>query len=85
MALAGRGPDNWHILISHLTNREYYQKEEILSARTKLNVAFLQGAIVVAALIGYSFQSWTAFFLIAAVLIVLAMYGRDIRPGSGRR
>jgi hypothetical protein len=56
-----------------------------LSARTKLNIAFIQGALLVAALVGWSFNSWTAFFLIAAVLIVLAIYAGNIRPGSRRQ
>jgi hypothetical protein len=56
-----------------------------LSARTKLNAAFIQGAILVAALIGWTCQSLTAFLLSAAVLIALATYAGDIRSGPRKR
>jgi hypothetical protein len=50
-----------------------------LSARNKLNVAAMHGAIVVAALVGWAFGSWLAFLLTLAVLIATAFHSRTIR------
>jgi ABC-type Co2+ transport system permease subunit len=56
-----------------------------LSARKKLNVAFINGALVVAALIGIVFRSWTVFLIVAVVLVIGAIYGGDVRQGPKRR
>jgi hypothetical protein len=55
-----------------------------MGARTKLNLSAVNGCLVVAAVVGLLFQSWTAFLVIAAILIVGDLYIGSIRP-SGRR
>lgn len=59
-----------------------------MGARTKLNAAVFRAAIVVASIIGMSFQSWTAFALAIAVLLGAAFHAGDLRPyrsGLNRR
>ena len=56
-----------------------------MSARTKLNVAAVQGAIVVAALVGWAAGSWAVFLLATAVLIGTAWHSGAIRTGRLRR
>jgi len=51
-----------------------------MGARQKLNVAYVQGGLIVAALIGTLAQSWVAFAVSSAVLITLAWHGGEIRP-----
>ena len=55
-----------------------------LSARTKLNAAYVLGSTAIAALVGAIFQSWAAFFIAAALLIALCFVDGTIRP-KGRR
>lgn len=56
-----------------------------MSARKKLNQAYVNGALVIAAVVGLATQSWTAFVLATAFLVVAALYAGDIRPTSRRR
>ena len=56
-----------------------------MGARQKLNVAFVNGALIVAAVAGVVFKSWAVFVVTAAVLIAGAVYGGDVRPGPRRR
>jgi ABC-type antimicrobial peptide transport system permease subunit len=56
-----------------------------MGARTKLNSASVNGAIVVAALIGYATGSWDIFWLALLVLMASSLYSGAIRPGRGRR
>ena len=46
-----------------------------MGARDKLNLMFLGGALVVAAVIGAVLNSWGAFCLAALVLIFLSLVG----------
>ncbi len=55
-----------------------------MSARHKLNQAVIQGCLIVAALVGLLFQSWTVFLLAAAVLVGLSVHSGEIR-GPARR
>ena len=43
-----------------------------MSARTKLNAVAIQGAIAVAAIIGWVCESWIVFLVAAVVLIITA-------------
>ena len=51
-----------------------------MSARTKLNAAAIQGAIIVAALVGWAFGSWAMFLLTIVVLLATAFHSGAIRP-----
>ena len=55
-----------------------------MGARTKLNVATVNGCLVMAAIVGLLFQSWTVFFIVAAILIAGDLYIGSIRP-AGRQ
>ena len=55
-----------------------------MGARTKLNQAYLNGTLVIAAAIGLFAQSWMAFVIAALIGIGLSLYAGEIRP-SGRR
>jgi hypothetical protein len=55
-----------------------------MPARQKLNSAALKGAVVVAALIGGLAESWTAFVVAVAVLVVGALLSGDLRPTPRR-
>jgi hypothetical protein len=50
-----------------------------VSARKKLNYAYLNGAIVVAGLVGGLTGSWPVFFIAATALCVGAIYAGDVR------
>ena len=56
-----------------------------MSARRKLNAAFFNGSIIVAAVVGLLFGSWAAFALVLALLLVGSLLAGDIRLGKGRR
>jgi hypothetical protein len=56
-----------------------------MSARTKLNVAFLNGSVIAAAVIGLLFQSWALFILILVVLVIGNLVAGEIRPDSRSR
>jgi hypothetical protein len=60
-------------------------EEERMSARRKLNAAFFNGSIIVAAVIGLLFESWTAFAVVLALLLVGSLLAGEIRPGNRRR
>lgn len=51
-----------------------------MGARHKLNEIFFGGSIVFAALVGLASQSWSAFALVLAVLLVLQVAEGNIRP-----
>jgi hypothetical protein len=50
-----------------------------LSARHKLNVANVNGALIIAAFAGLVLESWLVFVVVAVVLIACAMHNGDIR------
>ena len=55
-----------------------------MGARQKLNGAYVNGALVVAAVLGLMTGSWTIFIFAGAVLIGIAIYDGDIRSHSHR-
>lgn len=64
---------------------EYREEVCLLAARQKLNVAFVNGALIIAAVAGVVFKSWAAFVVTSVVLIGGAIYCGDVRPGPRRR
>ncbi len=50
-----------------------------MSARTKLNVAAFNGAIVVAGVVGALAQSWWVFGLLTTGLLLLAIHAGETR------
>lgn len=56
-----------------------------MSARKKLNRANVNGAVVIAAVVGVATQSWTVFVSATLFLVVAALYAGDIRPHGRRR
>ena len=55
------------------------------TARRKLNVAYLNGCLLVALLFGAIAQSWLVFGIALAVTIGCGVHGGEIRPTAGRR
>lgn len=53
-----------------------------MGARTKLNVAYINGSLIVAAGFGVCCESLTAFCLAAGIMILLQTLGGGIRPGA---
>ena len=51
-----------------------------MGAREKLNAAYLNGSLLLAAVAGCLVESWLVFVLTLAVLLVLNLYAREIRP-----
>ncbi len=52
-----------------------------MSARTKLNIAFINGSVFIAAIAGGIAESWAVFWFVAIVLIAGDVYLGYIRPG----
>ena len=55
-----------------------------MGARTKLNAAYLNGALIMAVVIGLSCNSWNAFVVTAVVLTVLSACIGNIRGSFSR-
>ncbi len=53
-----------------------------MGARRKLNSAYFNGCLVVAGLLGWLTESWTAFLVALVVLVGTAWNCGDIRPGQ---
>lgn len=53
-----------------------------MGARTKLNAAYLNGALLFASMIGFGLQSWSAFIVTAGLLIAVQTVVGGIRPGA---
>jgi hypothetical protein len=50
-----------------------------MGARHKLNQAYLNGALVIAAVVGAASQSWTVFWLAALFAAGSSLYAGNIR------
>ena len=53
-----------------------------MNARRKLNQANVNGALLLALVVGWMFQSLSAFIIAAIFFVVTAMYTHDIRPSG---
>jgi hypothetical protein len=53
-----------------------------MGARQKLNAAYFQGSVVVAAVAGLLADSWPVFFITLAVLVGANLCAGDIRPNN---
>jgi hypothetical protein len=53
-----------------------------MGARDKLNVSYVNGSLLIAAVVGVVTGSWLIFGLAAAVLVAGNVMAGDIRPGS---
>lgn len=56
-----------------------------MGVRTRLNQAYFNGSLLIAALLGLLAQSWPLFSLALAVLLASNLYLREIRPGRHTR
>lgn len=56
-----------------------------MSARTKLNVAHFNGALVISAAFGWLSNSWAVFLVVLAATVACAVHRGRIRPTAGRR
>lgn len=55
-----------------------------MGARNKLNVAYFNGAVIVAAFLGLAVQSWPVFFGALIVLLIGNLIGGGIRPTGSK-
>jgi hypothetical protein len=55
-----------------------------MGARQKLNVAHLNGGLLIAAFVGIACDSWTLFVIVLIVSVISACYTGDIRPNPRR-
>ncbi len=56
-----------------------------MSARHKLNQACVNGALLLAGLVGACAESWTVFITLMVILVGLSIHAGDIRTTSTRR
>ncbi len=56
-----------------------------MGARQKLNSAYVNGALLLATVVGAGCGSFTAFVLAALFFMASSLYTGDLRPGSGPR
>lgn len=56
-----------------------------MGARQKLNSANVNGALVLAMIVGVCFESLNAFIVAALFFIASSFYTGDLRAGPGRR
>tara|TARA_R110002072_G_scaffold191909_1_gene348624 strand:+ start:2650 stop:2850 length:201 start_codon:yes stop_codon:yes gene_type:complete len=56
-----------------------------MSARHKLNQACVNGALLLAGLVGACAESWTVFLTLLVILVGLSIHAGDIRTSSTRR
>lgn len=65
---------------------KHREGEEVrVGVRKKLNAANVNGALLVAGIIGSLTGSWVIFGVALAGLLISGVLGGDIRPGGGRR
>ncbi len=55
-----------------------------MGAREKLNAAYLNGCLIIAAVVGLASGSWVVFGAVLAVLVGGALYSGEIRPRRRR-
>lgn len=55
-----------------------------MGARTKLNQAYVNGALIVAIVIGVLFNSWTLFGVALVYYLASSVHSGNIRLASGR-
>jgi len=56
-----------------------------MGARNKLNAAYVNGAVIVAGLIGLLIQSWRIFVIALIVLLIGGLLSGGIRPQGRKR
>ena len=56
-----------------------------MGARHKLNEAFVNGALIVATIVGLLAESWLVFSLVFGGLFILKLYSGDIRVNRQNR
>lgn len=56
-----------------------------MSARRKLNRAYVNGSFIVAGIAGMATGSWVVFLVAAGILLTLNVANGEIRPPRGRR
>jgi hypothetical protein len=56
-----------------------------MAARRKLNQAYFNGAMFLAALVGFVAQSWTVFVIAAAIGVAGSLVGGELRLASPNR
>ncbi len=55
-----------------------------MGARQKLNTAYFNGGLMLAAVVGFAANSWWVFFLVLTFTMAASIYSGNIRPASSR-
>lgn len=55
-----------------------------MGARSKLNAAYVNGAIIIASVLGFALQSWAIFFLVLIVGLAGSLGSGNIRMRGKR-
>jgi len=66
-------------------DRNRTERRESMGARNKLNAAYVNGAVIVAGLIGLLIQSWRIFVIALIVLLIGGLLSGGIRPQGRKR
>jgi len=53
-----------------------------MNARRKLNIASINGALLIGAALGAVTKSWTVFLLAVAAIVASGIYSGEIRPND---
>ena len=56
-----------------------------MGARTKLNRAFANGALLIASVCGFLSQSWIVFWIAVVMLLLLSICSGEIRMANHKR
>jgi hypothetical protein len=55
-----------------------------MNARNKLNIAFFQGSLLIAGLLGLALRSCSLFVVALIALVLVNLYAGNIRPNKRR-
>ncbi len=55
-----------------------------MGARQKLNTAYFNGGLLIAAIVGIAAGSWWVFFLVLILTVAGSIYSGNIRPATQR-
>ncbi len=56
-----------------------------MGARTKLNIAAINGSLAIAAVVGLALESWAAFWGVTILLVIGNLCAGAIRPTGNHR
>src|SRR5947209_11286721 len=76
-------PRRWHRVCFYplpQTITKASRQDTQMSARQKLNRAYMNGSLIIAGIAGLATGSWGVFFITSGILVALNMVSGEIRP-----